>query len=191
MVIKSAQAIRFRICKIFKGKLMKLRSILFGLLAAASFSMANSADHYNNYALGVLAAGSTQLANPETGAGIVQGGRFQDTYSFSLGMPSDLAGSASILEVGGFAINAVTFNYSLYSGQTLLASGGNQDVYRLTSLAGGDYSFVVSGNATGRHGGSYDGFLSVTAVPEPETYAMFLAGLGIIGAVVRRRRIDA
>jgi hypothetical protein len=30
--------------------------------------------------------------------------------------------------------------------------------------------------------------LSVTAVPEPETYAMLLAGLGIIGVVARRRR---
>ena len=29
--------------------------------------------------------------------------------------------------------------------------------------------------------------LSVTAVPEPETYAMLLAGLGIIGVVARRR----
>ena len=30
---------------------------------------------------------------------------------------------------------------------------------------------------------------SVTAVPEPETYAMLLAGLGVLGAVTRRRRI--
>jgi hypothetical protein len=29
--------------------------------------------------------------------------------------------------------------------------------------------------------------LSVTAVPEPETYAMLLAGLGLIGAMVKRR----
>ena len=29
---------------------------------------------------------------------------------------------------------------------------------------------------------------SITAVPEPETYAMLLAGLGMIGVVVRRRR---
>lgn len=30
--------------------------------------------------------------------------------------------------------------------------------------------------------------ISVTAVPEPETYAMLLAGLGLMGAVARRRR---
>lgn len=32
------------------------------------------------------------------------------------------------------------------------------------------------------------GSLPVTAVPEPETYAMFLAGLGIMGVVARRRQ---
>lgn len=33
----------------------------------------------------------------------------------------------------------------------------------------------------------YTGTLTVAAVPEPETYAMFLAGLGIIGAIAKRR----
>ncbi len=33
--------------------------------------------------------------------------------------------------------------------------------------------------------------ISVTAVPEPETYAMLLAGLGLVGAAVRRRRSAA
>jgi hypothetical protein len=30
--------------------------------------------------------------------------------------------------------------------------------------------------------------VSVTPVPEPETYAMFLAGLGVIGMIARRRK---
>jgi hypothetical protein len=29
----------------------------------------------------------------------------------------------------------------------------------------------------------------VASVPEPETYAMFLAGLGLMGTIARRRRI--
>ncbi len=33
--------------------------------------------------------------------------------------------------------------------------------------------------------------VAVTAVPEPETYAMLLAGLGLMGAVARRRRAKA
>jgi len=43
----------------------------------------------------------------------------------------------------------------------------------------GTYSFTVS---------STDASFSVSAVPEPETYAMLLAGLGVMGAVARRRR---
>ncbi|MBT0571540.1 PEP-CTERM sorting domain-containing protein [Curvibacter sp. CHRR-16] len=33
--------------------------------------------------------------------------------------------------------------------------------------------------------------MSVTAVPEAETYAMMLAGLGMVGAIVRRRKKSA
>lgn len=53
-------------------------------------------------------------------------------------------------------------------------------------------SFVVTNDA--QSGGNPTGlraeFLTsaVTAVPEPETYAMLLAGLGLMGAVARRRK---
>ncbi|MDQ5945187.1 MAG: outer rane lipase/esterase, partial [Pseudomonadota bacterium] len=33
-----------------------------------------------------------------------------------------------------------------------------------------------------------DAAFNVLAVPEPETYALLLAGLGLMGAVARRRR---
>jgi hypothetical protein len=33
--------------------------------------------------------------------------------------------------------------------------------------------------------------VSVTAVPEPQSFAMLLAGLGVVGAMVRRRRMGA
>ncbi|MEP6879290.1 MAG: PEP-CTERM sorting domain-containing protein, partial [Nitrosospira sp.] len=35
----------------------------------------------------------------------------------------------------------------------------------------------------------HDVTLAVTAVPEPEQYLMLLAGMGLMGAVARRRRI--
>ena len=35
------------------------------------------------------------------------------------------------------------------------------------------------------------GTLSVAAVPEPETYALMLAGLGVVGWVARRRQCRA
>ncbi|MBA2659075.1 MAG: PEP-CTERM sorting domain-containing protein [Nitrosospira sp.] len=43
-----------------------------------------------------------------------------------------------------------------------------------------------AGIANGSLGGPIS-VSSVSAIPEPETYAMLLAGLGMIGAMVRRR----
>jgi hypothetical protein len=45
----------------------------------------------------------------------------------------------------------------------------------------------MTGTVTGTLGGQYT--FMAQAVPEPETYALFLAGLSAIGWVVRRRRV--
>lgn len=58
-----------------------------------------------------------------------------------------------------------------------------------TSLAGMRTDTVTLSNFQGGWGGYYNaGEITVTAVPEPETYAMLLAGLGILGAVARRKK---
>ena len=55
-------------------------------------------------------------------------------------------------------------------------------------LGPGTYTLVASGT------GTRDSVLDIsitTAVPEPETYAMLLAGLGLIGYSIRRRKTTA
>jgi len=44
----------------------------------------------------------------------------------------------------------------------------------------------AAGGTSDSYGGSLDN-VSVTLVPEPESYAMLLAGLGLMGAIARRR----
>ncbi len=69
------------------------------------------------------------------------------------------------------------------------ASGNVWGLQNLT-VTGAAASTLLMFKAVGTsdsYGGSLDA-VSVTAVPEPETYALLLAGLGAIGFVARRRR---
>ena len=59
-----------------------------------------------------------------------------------------------------------------------------------SSLLAGDYYYQVTGAVMGNKGGGYQLFSEVTPVPEPETYAMLLVGLGLVGFMVRRRKTD-
>jgi hypothetical protein len=54
--------------------------------------------------------------------------------------------------------------------------------------APGFYQFLVTGTTSGTAGGIYAGALSAQPVPEAETYGMMLAGLGLVGFMVSRRR---
>ncbi len=75
-------------------------------------------------------------------------------------------GTTNSFELAGSAVNGALLN----SGSNALIS------HQLNSNVAGQYNFSVrNGNV-------------IPAVPEPETYAMLLAGLGLMGVVARRRR---
>lgn len=52
----------------------------------------------------------------------------------------------------------------------------------------GTYAVVIGGAVVGNFGGSYAANVAILPVPEPQTWAMMLAGLGAAGAFARRRR---
>jgi hypothetical protein len=52
-----------------------------------------------------------------------------------------------------------------------------------TLPAGKDYFVLVTGNQQNDIGLSY--ITTISVVPEPETYAMFLVGLGLMGFMAR------
>jgi len=69
------------------------------------------------------------------------------------------------------------------------------DVFSFSSLLAGTgspampgYEIRTSDSVVGAFG-SYGGNLVVLPIPEPEIFAMILAGLGLMGFVVRRRRL--
>jgi hypothetical protein len=116
-------------------------------------------------------------------------------------------GSATVLDGGddvitftNLAAGAYDFVFTLssqyISGLTASINGqaasisnfGVASFAYLQSTADAPFTLTLSGLAGAK--AAYSGELSVTAVPEPQTYALLLAGLGVMGLVARRRRAD-
>ena len=97
--------------------------------------------------------------------------------------------------------NSTTYNN--WPGATIMASAAGSSNLFTNSTASGDnwqhfnLDFVATGLVTtialsGQNSQNYVGLdnLSVTAVPEPESYAMLMAGLGLLGFMNRRKRAN-
>jgi hypothetical protein len=107
-------------------------------------------------------------------------GTFANAYTFTLSsMLSDVTGDTNSSGVSWFGVllQSPTVPY------TALDTNPD-DGFSFKGLSAGTYALTFLGSGTG----GYGGFYTVTAVPEPETYAMMLAGLGAIGFVAARRR---
>jgi hypothetical protein len=52
----------------------------------------------------------------------------------------------------------------------------------------GMFQYVIGYNDSANHDDWDDYVVGINAVPEPQTYALLLAGLGVVGFVARRRR---
>jgi hypothetical protein len=87
--------------------------------------------------------------------------------------------------VGGRRIDTGTSYWGVYDPIERWALGGGWN------LEPGSYAVVVRGAVTGNFGGSYAGSVAIVPVPEPQAWAMLLAGLGVAGSLARRRRGQA
>lgn len=113
-------------------------------------------------------------------------GQFQDTFCQLGYVCSPYLGNSTEGNIGGGDSGGPSFMWR--NGQYVLV--GN-------NTFGGTYPDQVSGTFGTYFGGmslaAYSSFLTqatggaVVLVPEPETYAMLLAGLGVVGWIVRRR----
>jgi len=168
---------------------------LSAFAAAAVIGLSSAAANATVTDLGPITAGI-----PTSFAGIAAPGGFADYFTFIL--PSN-AGS-------GYSVSNFTLLPALYT--TLLSTltlvsnadgiigngddslvsssvvpGGGSIVMSVAAKPAGKYYLYVTGITTGPSGGIYNGAISA-AVPEPETYAMMLAGLCAVGFMAVRRK---
>lgn len=133
-------------------------------------------------------------------------GSFTDYWTFDLGATSGIVGNVNnnvFNFLGMFVIQNVNdLTVDLYS-TALGATTGNPLTYAavagdsnpsptaltFSSLAAGSYALKVSGIGSGVVGGHYSGSLTVTPVPEPETWAMLLVGTILLGLQLRRKNV--
>lgn len=116
-------------------------------------------------------------------------GLFVDTFTFT---PATFAGDVSVnlTSVSGpvnfFAalLNGEGFSFFPESGQSSFAfsSGVSSDMPLQLTVLG----FAGDAMTLTQASGSYRGNV-VAVIPEPETYALMLAGLALVGAAARRR----
>ena len=185
---------------------MKLVKNIFFAVVLCLSSEAAIADTTTNLAVGSL---PTSLNYGNSFASASTGTTFYDAYYFTIpnGSVNSVTSSINLDSILGLS----NIRARLYAGNTndttnsvtsIIENWGTTVNFSPTvgittvvlnpiSLLAGSYTFQVKGTVAGLSGGSYAGVLNIAnPVPEAESYAMLLAGLGVIGFISRRRRIS-
>lgn len=113
-----------------------------------------------------LMAGTTYTASFELAGN--QRGIFSPAYAFDTGTVS-------------FGTQNLSYSVAAYAGFSL---------YQLafTPSASGSYSLSFANAGADNVGALLDNVSVTSAIPEPESYALMLVGLGVMGSIARRRK---
>jgi len=140
----------------------------------------------------------------EVGINLVHGS-FTDYFTFEINPSNQTVSSTAVANNlgNGVVLNVAGGEYSLWSMGGNGAIGGGDDTKlgglwafdgqsgnatHSVLLSPGKYYYMVTGNGNGVSGGLYTLTSTLTPVPEPENAAMLLAGLGMLGFLMSRRR---
>lgn len=172
-----------------------------GLLLASSIATAATVGKAVD--LGTLNTANIGSTYTVGTTGLTLGDSFIDTYLFDIASDYAFAVGTTVsidignlYQIGNLEARFLSADNSLIADAFILTSTTNNSIqvnslYLDTTLpSGNDYKFVVSGTINGTVGGSYGGVLQATPIPEADSYLLMLAGLGLVGVVARRRKIQ-
>jgi hypothetical protein len=190
---------------------MNLKSlVLSSLLAGAAFAVQSAGAATINRTVELATAddgvGGFNAHFGDNFAASTAGSTFSDVFTFQVNRPFDAAASLTSvylntpltkdLTISGFSLYRYDPNTQAILGNAIAGInesgfGANPtDSWSLVGygLTGGSYAIKVDGRVRGVGGGSFGGDLVVSPVPEPQTWGMLLAGVGVLGALARRRK---
>jgi hypothetical protein len=174
------------------------RAIAVAVLAGVSFGANATEKNLGNIVTDVPTAFNGSVLPP---------GAFNDVFSFTVPSDPQIVQSGFTVENfpltlpnNGGSFNTLLTSVSLVSDpdgkpfdsddtvlKTVSGTGTGPLSFSWDSSLSGPAYLSIAGIANGTSGGLYNGAISISPVPEPEVFAMLLAGLGLMGAVVRRR----
>jgi hypothetical protein len=189
---------------------MKVKSlVLSALVAGAAFASQGAAAQAIDRSVPLVTVGDGvggfNAHFGDTFAASTAGTTFSDIFTFNIGTPFDVASSvtSSYLNTPLTKDLLITgFSLYRYDPATMAVLGtaiaginetgfGSHptDSWSLSTynLTNGSYALKVDGRVLGAGGGAFGGDLVVSAVPEPQSWAMLLAGLGMVGMAARRK----
>jgi hypothetical protein len=120
-------------------------------------------------------------------------GGFSDTFNFLVSVPATFSGIVTSVVNGGQNVDFSSITLSGPSGLFSFAKVNNDpfEIWTLSTtpvLNVGSYSLTLLGTNSAAIG-TYTGDVALSAaVPEPGSYALMLAGAGVVGFVAMRRR---
>ena len=179
---------------IFNSKLLVSAVLMMASVAHAGTSnLSGDGSVLNPYQMGTIGSSPTVLAATIVGTPSLYFEEYPNFTISGLNLPSGSANTyylsifgVDVVEITNLTVEVWDSTHPLGSFQFATFTGNNTTT-AFGTLADGQYHLDISGYLGDQANiGQYS--IAISAVPEPETYAMLLAGLGLIGFSARRRR---